>query len=467
MNTPPTILPGFTEPTSCVANPKVLASIRKELKANHILSVADARLARRMGMLNVPEIGRTGFNDGLIYPPEDRPALAGAASATRGLSPMLATAGALGKRRALALLVDFSDNRGTKSAGHFHDLLFNADKAGSVRTFYKDISYGKIDVDGVVSDGWIRAPKSYSHYTNGASGTSDSGPNTRDLVKDVLDLYCAQNSLSPFDLDGDGFMDGLFLIFAGGGAEAETDPVKRPHKIWSHKWVLRQTYRNGGVKAYAYFTAPEDGKLGVFSHEFGHFLGLPDLYDTTYRSQGIGNWCLMAGGSWNGAGSKPARMSAWCMERLGWIKPTVIKSAAKLTLPPIADNSSACYRLWTKGKPGPEYFLIENRQKKGRDSGLPGSGLAIWHIDEQQSGNDNPLAYRVALVQADGKRDLEMDKNAGDKADVFPGSLGVTKVGDAQSSHPNTRANNGNSTGVSLRAIKQAVDGSIKLEVGV
>ncbi len=130
-------------------------------------------------------------------------------------------------------------------------------------------------------------------------------------------------------------------------------------------------------------------------------------------------------------------------------------------------GSTDDFRLWTKGKAGPEYFLIENRQKKGRDSGLPGSGLALWHIDEQQSGNDNPLAYRVALVQADGKRDLEMDKNAGDKADVFPGTLGLTKVGDAQSTHPNTRANNGNATGVSLKAVKQAADGSIKVEVGV
>ncbi len=467
MNDLPTILPGITEPTSCVANPKVLASIRKELKASHVLSAADARLARRMGLLHVPDVDRSGFNDGVIYPPEDRPALAGVSSRARGLSPVLAASGALGKRRALALMVDFSDNRGSKTPGHYHDLLFNDKKSGSMRSFYKEISYGKIEVDGVVSDGWIRAPKPYSNYTNGASGTGDVGPNTKDLVKDVLELYCKQNNLSPFDLDGDGFMDGLFLIFAGGGAESETDPAKRPHKIWSHKWVLRQTFNNGGVKAYAYFTAPEDGKLGVFAHEFGHFLGLPDLYDTTYRSQGVGNWCLMAGGSWNGAGSKPARMSAWCMERLGWIKPTVVKSAGTLTLPPIAGDPTACYRLWTKGKGGSEYFLIENRQKKGRDSNLPGSGLALWHVDERQSDNDNPLAYRVALVQSDGKRHLEMDKNTGDTGDLFPGSGGVTKVSDASSTHPNTRANNGDPTGFSMKGIKQYLDGRIKVEVVV
>lgn len=460
-------IPGITEPTSCFANPKVLANIRKELKSNQVLSTADARMARNMGLLHIPEVGLSGFNDGVIYPTTDRPELAGVSSSVRGLAPMLSPAQLLGRRKALALLVDFSDNKGTTSSGHYHDLLFNDKKAGSMRSFYKDISYGQIDVDGVVSDGWIRAPKPYSHYTNGASGTSETSTNTRDLVKDILDIYCKSNSLAPFDLDGDGFMDGLFIIHAGKGAEAEQDPLKRPHMIWSHKWVLRNTFKKNGVKAYAYFTAPEDGKLGVFSHEFGHFLGLPDLYDTSYRSQGIGNWCLMAGGSWNGAGSKPARMSAWCMERLGWIKPQVVKKAGALTLPPVANDATACHRLWTSGKTGPEYFLIENRQKTGRDTALPGVGLAVWHIDERQSNNNNPLAYRVALVQADGKRDLEFARNSGDTGDLFPGSKGVSHVSDASSAHPNTQANSGGKTGVTLKSIKQAANGSITVSVTV
>jgi immune inhibitor A len=98
--------------------------------------------------------------------------------------------------------------------------------------------------------------------------------------------------------------------------------------------------------------------------------------------------------------------------------------------------------------------LIENRQRKGRDAKLPGSGLALWHIDETQSDNTNPMAYRVALVQADGARQLEFNKNQGDAGDLFPGSKGVTRVSDTGSGHPHTRNNAGTATGVSLSKIK-------------
>ena len=67
------------------------------------------------------------------------------------------------------------------------------------------------------------------------------------------------------------------------------------------------------TKIYAYLTVPEDCRIGVCAHELGHLLfGFPDLYDTDYTSEGVGNWCLMGGGSWNGGGDIPAHPSAWC-----------------------------------------------------------------------------------------------------------------------------------------------------------
>jgi immune inhibitor A len=455
-------------PTSCLAHPDVMASIRDQLQSQNVLSSADARLATLAGMLDIPPVGKTGFNDGTIYPPAGAlgPVLAAATGPTARLSLQPAAA-AKTSLHCLVLLVDFSDNIGAQSPSHFDDLLFDTSNSNSMTSFYKDLSYGKLAVTGQVTP-WIRAAHPYSFYTAGQSGTGNSFPNnTPGLLQEALQAFCAGGSLAGFDLNGDGFVDGLFLIHAGGGAEAEPDPVKRRDMIWSHKWTLPSVFTNSGIKAFAYFTAPEDGKLGVFSHEFGHFLGLPDLYDTSYRSSGIGDWCLMAGGSWNGGGDMPARMSAWCLSTLGWIKPRNIKSASSLTLETLEKDKKACCRLWTAGKLTKEYFLIENRQKKGRDAKLPGKGLTIWHIDESQSDNTNPLAYKVALVQADGKRQLELGQNQGDAGDLFPGSKKVTKVNDTSPTHPHLRSNSGVATGVSVSKIALSAARIISCDVKV
>jgi immune inhibitor A len=172
----------------------------------------------------------------------------------------------------------------------------------------------------------------------------------------------------------------------------------------------------------------------------------------------VGDWCLMAGGSWLGNGDVPARLSAWCLNTLGWIKPTTVKpttsaSGTRYSLPSLEKDAKACLRVWKGGLAGPEYFLLENRQQVGRDAQLPGHGLALWHIDERQADNTNPIAYRVGLVQADGKRDLELTANDGDAADLFPGTKRVTSVSDKSGAAPSTRANDGTATGIRLSRI--------------
>ncbi len=443
-------------PTACLAHPKVIKAIKKQIASQNILSAADARIATLAGMLNIPAVGKTGFNDGVIYPPGDATGPAMAAARGRAPATRFSLAPPSGKTtlNCLVLLVDFPDNVGNAPPAQFTKLLFDQTNPNSMASFYKEMSFGALTVTGQVTN-WIRASNPYGFYTDGESGTGNAFPrNTPGLLQEVLQKYCASNSLAPFDVNKDGFVDGLFLVHAGGGAEAEPNAAKRNDMIWSHKWTLPTAFVNNGVRAFAYFTAPEDGQLGVFSHEFGHFLGLPDLYDTSYRSHGIGDWCLMAGGSWNGNGKQPARMSAWCLATLGWIKPNNVASARTLSLPTLESDKTACYRLWTGGKASKEYFLMENRQQSGRDAKLPGSGLAVWHIDETQSDNTNPLAYKVALVQADGKRDLEFNRNQGDGADVFPGKKGVTKLDDKGAAHPHTRKNDGTATGVALSKIK-------------
>ena len=449
-------------PSTCMPKPAVLKSIRKQIKAGRALSRGDVRLAGAMGLVTADVKKPLGYNDGIFYPvTPGGPEMAGAKFVASAMAKVASTKK---KLHALTLLVDFSDNRGTRPAGDFQKLLFDAGNPKSMASYYKAISYGNLTVTGEVI-GYIRAPHPYGYYTNGESGTGENFPNnTPGLLEDVLRIFTTTDSLGRFDTDGDGFVDGIFLIHAGGGAEAEPDPAKRKDEIWSHKWVLPKPFKNGGVSVYAYSTEPEDGRVGVFAHEFGHVLGLPDLYDTSYRSRGVGDWCLMGGGSWGGNGNDPTRMSCWCLAELGWVKPTNIKKARTLTLDTLENNRKACYRVWSKGKQGAEYFLLENRQAAGQDSALPGSGLAVWHIDENQSENSNPPIYRVALTQADGKQQLENDVNAGDAGDLFPGTRKVKTFKD--STVPSAMANNGLPTGIALTNIA-AKQGILSLKVKV
>ena len=284
----------------------------------------------------------------------------------------------------------------------------------------------------------------------------------------MLQQYCQTKSLAPFDANGDGFVDGLFLVHAGGGAEAEPNATKRKDMIWSHKWTLPTAFVNNGVQAFAYFTAPEDGQLGVFAHEFGHFLGLPDLYDTSYRSFGIGDWCLMAGGSWNGNGKQPARMSAWCLATLGWIKPkNVGVDQARCTLRPLETDKTACYRLWTR-RQGLEGILPDREPAADRDATRNCRAADLRSGTSTRRSRTTPIRSptRSRWCRRTGSATSNSTAIRATPATSFPGSKGVTKLDDKGAAHPHTRKNDGTATGVALSKIKVSkgvVDVTVKV----
>jgi hypothetical protein len=206
--------------------------------------------------------------------------------------------------------------------------------------------------------------------------------------------------------------------------------------------------------------------MGVYAHEYGHALGLPDLYDRDYSSNGVGDWSLMASGSWTKVskpGDRPSHLDAWSKYALGWVTPTQVTRT--LIDQPItqAENTPDVYQL-LGGSPsiGGEYFLIENRQHVGFDEGLPGAGLLIWHIDETKDDNDHECYpggpscvtnhYHVALVQADNLWSLEKDiYNLGDMGDPYPGSTGNTSF--TRDSAPKSNLYSGYPSGVSVTNI--------------
>jgi immune inhibitor A len=361
------------------------------------------------------------------------------------LSPQRTIASVSGTIRALVLLVDFSDNQANEEPIHFKKMLFSSNEygGGSLRDYYEEVSYGKLDVVGDVF-GWYRAPQPYSYYADGEYGFGGPPKNAQQLVKDVVELADTDVDFSQYDLNNDGEVDALFIVHAGHGAE-ETSNV---NDIWSHRWGINAVFKDG-VRISGYTMEPENGNIGVFCHELGHNFDLPDLYDTDYNSHGIGRWCLMAGGAWNNHGKSPAHMSAWCKYKLGWMEPDeILDGGRSVSLRSSALNVSDNALKLPVGDPaGKEYFLIENRAHDGFDEWLPGAGLLIWHIDENQSNNTDQNHYLVALEQADGLLELETNNSDnGDSGDPYPGQEGNRNF--TASSNPNSGAYDGTSSNV-------------------
>jgi immune inhibitor A len=365
----------------------------------------------------------------------------------------------IGTRKALVLLVDFSDKPASETQAHYNDMLFSlgTHSTGSMRDFYREASYGKLDVVGVVSGvggptaGWYRAPQPKSYYTDGNFGFNPYPKNAQKLVEDVVDLADPHVNFADYDNDGDGVVDALVIVAAGTGAEG----TGNVNDIWSHKWSIAPRTRDG-VQIKGYFMAPEDGRVGVFSHELGHLLmAWPDLYDIDYSSAGTGRWDLMAGGSWNNGGDTPAHPTCWCKYRVGWVTPTVIFNAEQsVTIKPYATDPQV-YKLPIGSTSSAEYFLVSNRKKTRFDSHLPGEGLIIEHVDEGQSNNTNENHYMVDIEQCDGQFHLNKNANRGDTADPFPCSANAEFTKDTT---PSSEAYGGSDSGVLIKQIQRSGD---------
>lgn len=285
-----------------------------------------------------------------------------------------------------------------------------------MRDFYKEASYGKVDVQGEVF-GWYRAPQNKAYYTNNEHGFGTYPKNVQKLVEDVIELADKDVNFAQYDNGGKGDIEALVIIAAGSGGEQ----TGNKSDIWSHKWDITPRTVDG-KKITKYFMAPEDGKVGVMSHELGHLLmSWPDLYDIDYSSRGTGNWDLMAGGSWNNYGSTPAHPSAWCKVQAGWVTPKVITNTQEsIVIKPYNKNADV-YKLPVNGDlNSKEYFLLSNRKNDGFDYYLPGEGLIIEHVDDNQSNNTDENHYLVDIEQADGSRNLNLNLNSGDYSDPFP-----------------------------------------------
>ncbi len=331
----------------------------------------------------------------------------------------------------IALLVEFKDVKFAENRAYFKGLM-----DGFVQ-YYHNNSYGALTVNYTIATNTVTLNNSLSDY-----GLFDN--NT--LVEDAVKAADGNVGFSQYDA--------LIVIHAGQGEESSRTVAD----IYS-----RFTYNSvgivgaDGVGVYGACIVPEHegnsaSPFGIFCHEFGHQLGLPDLYDITDRSEGIGEWGVMSSGAWNGSpqGSSPSHFDAWCKVQLDWVTPQTVTTALIHENIPQAETNPVAYKLWNNTMDSEEYFLVENRQ----DVHLPSRGLLIWHVDDGQQTNGDSSHYIVALEQADGARELERKVNRGNAGDPYPGSS-IKRCFDNWS-NPNSRSYSGTNTYIAVTNISNS-----------
>ncbi|MGM0508633.1 MAG: M6 family metalloprotease domain-containing protein [Fusobacteriota bacterium] len=339
--------------------------------------------------------------------------------------------------KAPVLLIRFEDDgrQSYKTQDYFNTLLFSEENTHSLTNYYKEVSNGKLSkIDGDISN-WVMSKKNMQYY-----GSNDGDPKIKELIKEAIDLSEGDINFSDFTNE-DGIVERIIVVHSG-KAEEETG---NSSDIYSHQWSLNGYKTKTGVTIENYTLQSMESPIGIFAHEFGHTLGLPDLYSTTTGASKIGEYSLMDYGSWSGPnnndGTVPSHLSAWEKVYLGWLEPrnlSILNDGQKLSIREIQDIiSEEDYNYIYKidlDDTGKEYLLIENRQKQGWeefDSYLPGSGLLIYHIIEGDLNGESmsdairsntvnsKTPLRVKVLEADGFENLINSDNYGESGDYF------------------------------------------------
>ncbi|HOP05608.1 MAG TPA: M6 family metalloprotease domain-containing protein [Tenuifilaceae bacterium] len=293
-----------------------------------------------------------------------------------------------GDRKLICILVGFKDKDFTKTQDDFNNLFnqvgYSAGGAtGSVKDYYLENSYQQFNLTVDIA-GPYTISQNMSYY--GANDEDGSDKKPQEMVTEAVYKANAMVDFSQYDNDSDGYVDGLYVIYAGYGEEAGGGA----DAIWAHAWAISPLYCDGKYVSRYSCSAELRGNsgtnitaIGVICHEFGHVLGAPDYYDTNYQTggkyEGTGDWDMMAGGSWNNGGVTPAHHNGFTKTMIyQWAEVNMLEQDESVVLLNTIDDNSSYYRFDTQTSN--EYFLIEYREKQGFDSAIPGSGMLIYHV---------------------------------------------------------------------------------------
>lgn len=375
-------------------------------------------------------------------------------------------------------------------------LFEDGDGTVSLSEYYAEISRGVFELTGDVTE-WLTLPEAAEYYEpvdSAASNTESRYGKAGEFLRDALTAADSTMDFGMYDNDGpdgvpnsgddDGYVDTVAFLYAANPKSCGGSG------IWPHRWVYEGWWgsafvsddpsASGGTILVSDYIIQSGLACrgtaimasGTIAHEMGHALGLPDLYDTDSGdgtdSEGVGHWDLMGSGGYRTLQS-PAHMGAWSKEFLGWVDVTSItENQSSVTLPAVATSGSV-FRFDVEGTA--EYFLLENRQPIGSDYFLHGTGLVVWHVDDdviearRRLNRVNADAFHkgVDVEEADGLDDLDRGENRGDSGDSFPGATSTT-VFDGNST-PGSRTYAGDLSGLALTNITE-VGGQVTLSIG-
>ena len=301
-----------------------------------------------------------------------------------------------GPKKGLILLVNFLDTQFQE--GHNQALYENiantpgyTDKngfKGSIADYFKDQSRSQFELTFDVV-----GPVTVSHDAKyyGENGDNGDDKHPEEMVVEAITL--AKDLVTDwkqYDWDNDDEVDQVMIIFAGEG-EADGGPEDT---IWPHEWELKYVSMDfevvEGIRVNTYAVANEGYKekgkihingIGTVCHEFSHCLGLPDMYDVNYSGNfGMGDWSLMDSGSYNGNGFVPSGYTSYDKYCIGWIEPIELTSTQEVKNMHALNDADDVYIIKNPAHPD-EYYLLENRQKKGWDAYVPTQGMLILHVD--------------------------------------------------------------------------------------
>ena len=312
---------------------------------------------------------------------------------------------------------------------------YNVNSKGSARQYFYDSSHGQYNPQFDVV-GPVTVSENMAYYGKNNSYGNDSHP--EHMINEACKLADSECGIdfTQYDNDEDGYVDFVFVIYAGYG-EADGGAS---NTIWPHAWNL---YSAAGIKCqvdgktvdlYAcgneldFFSKKHTG-IGTFCHEFSHVLGLPDLYVTnTATHPTLNEWDIMDYGPYNNDGNTPPSFSAYERFFMGWLQPRLIVDPENVVLNELQTSNEALLISTTDqhnligNDPNPTtFYMIENRQQAGWDEHLPGHGMMLTKVQYnynrwfQNIVNNSSSKMGVDLIEAKSNSD-----NQGKATDLFP-----------------------------------------------